>query len=769
MDLLNLPAEPPADRVRVRAAVRGTVQGVGFRPFVYRLAADLGLAGWVRNSPAGAEVEAEGPAGAVGAFLRRVCRDRPPRCHIASLTHTPTAPLGATGFAILPSDRDGPAAVSVPPDLATCPACLRELFDPADRRFRYPFLNCTDCGPRFTLVEAVPYDRSRTTMRHFPLCDRCRTEYENPGDRRFHAEPVACPACGPRLALSDPAGRELAAEDDALRRTAEGIRAGRVVAVKGLGGFHLLCDARNGDAVAALRRRKAREEKPFAVMAPSPGWAQAWCEVSAEEERLLTSPEAPIVLLRRRGSAGVAAGVAPGNPYLGVMLPYTPLHHLLLADLGFPVVATSGNRSDEPICTDAREALDRLAGIADVFLVHDRPIARPVDDSVVRVVLGRELVLRRGRGYAPVPVPVGEPLPPVLAVGAHLKSTVAVTTPGGVCLSQHLGDLETVAAAEAFARAAADLPRFVGVEPAAVACDLHPDYRSTRYAGRCGMPVIRVQHHYAHVLACLTDNGLGGPALGVAWDGTGLGTDGTAWGGEFLRVTDDGFERVAYLRPFPLPGGDRAAREPRRAALGVLYELFGGLALSHTHLPPVRAFEPGELRVLGAALANGVNAPVTSSAGRLFDAVAALVGLRQEATFEGQAAAELGWAAEAAGVDEAYPVAQDGAAVDWGPAVLGVIEDVGRGAPAGEVAGRFHNTLVEMIVAVARGAGEPRVALTGGCFHNTYLLARAVGRLRAAGFEPVWHRWVPPNDGGVALGQAIAAGRRLRAESTPCA
>ena len=759
-----------AGHVRVRVALRGTVQGVGFRPFAYRLATDLGLAGWVQNSPEGAAIEAEGPAGAVGDFLRRVCQDRPPRCHIASLTHTSVVPLGTVGFEIRPSDRNGPPAVSVPPDLATCPACVRELFDPADRRFRYPFLNCTDCGPRFTIVEAVPYDRARTTMRHFPLCDGCRAEYDDPADRRFHAEPVACPACGPRLALWDRAGHEMAVDDDALRRAADAIRAGRVVAMMGLGGFHLLCDARNGDAVAALRRRKTREEKPFAVMAPSLGWVKACCDVSAEEERLLVSPEAPIVLLRRRGAAGVTAGVAPGNPDLGVMLPYTPLHHLLLADLGFPVVATSGNRSDEPICTGGREALDRLAGIADVFLVHDRPIARPVDDSVVRVVLGRELVFRRARGHAPVPIPVDEPLPPVLAVGAHLKNTIAVATPGGVCLSQHLGDLETAAAADAFARAAADLPRFVGVEPVAVACDLHPDYQSTRYAGRCDMPVIRVQHHHAHVLSCLADNGLHGPALGVAWDGTGLGTDGTAWGGEFLRVTDDGFERLAHLRPFRLPGGDRAAREPRRSALGVLFELFGPLALAHIHLPPVSAFEPAERRVLGTTLANGVNAPVTSSAGRLFDAVAALAGLRQEATYEGQAAAELEWAAEEAGVDEAYPYdLRPGGVVDWGPAIRGVIEDIGWGVPAGEVAGRFQNTLAEVVEAVARAVGEPRVALTGGCFQNAYLLTRAVGRLTAAGFEPVWHRQVPPNDGGVALGHAIAAGRRLRAEASPCA
>jgi hydrogenase maturation protein HypF len=488
--------------------------------------------------------------------------------------------------------------------------------------------------------------------------------------------------------------------------------------------------------------------------------------MSAEEQALVASPEAPIVLLRRRAGGGVAAAVAPANPALGVMLPHTPLHHLLLADLGFPVVATSGNRSDEPICTDGREALARLTGIADAFLVHDRPIARPVDDSVVRVVLGRELVLRRARGYAPLPVAVGEPLPSLIAVGAHLKGTVAVSACGGVCLSQHLGDLDTAAALEAYRRAADDLPRLHAVRPVAAACDLHPDYASTRHSRASGLPVVAVQHHYAHVLACLADNGHPGPALGVAWDGAGLGTDGTVWGGEFLRVTGSGYERVAHLRTFRLPGGDRAAREPRRAALGVLHALFGADGFAD-HLPD-RAFTARELRLIRLALDRGVNAPITSSAGRLFDAVASFVGLRQSATFEGQAAMELEWAAAEVETDEAYPFTLDSLVIDWGPAVRGVLADVRRSAPVGAIAARFHNMLTETIVAAARRAGERCVALTGGCFQNVYLLTRSVARLRAGGFEPLWHRQVPPNDGGVALGQVIAAARALK-ESAGCA
>lgn len=762
------PAVIPVDprrggHVRVRAEVRGTVQGVGFRPFAYRLAAGLGVTGWVMNTPGGAGLEVEGRPTAVDEFLRRLRRDCTPPCRIDAIEHTVADAVGYSSFEIRPSGSGGARAVCVPPDLATCAGCVRELFDPADRRHRYPFTNCAACGPRFTVVESLPYDRGRTTMRRFAMCERCRAEYENPGDRRFHAEPIACPDCGPHLELWDAAGQVVARRGEALHLAAEEIRRGRVVAVKGLGGVQLLCDARNEDAVTALRRRKGRDEKAFALMVPDLAAAVDLCAVSAAEDCLLASPEAPIVLLRRRPGDGVAGAVAPGNPALGVMLPYTPLHHLLLADLGFPVVATSGNRSDEPICTDERQAVTRLAGIADVFLVHDRPIARHVDDSVVRVVLGRELILRRARGYAPAPVPIGEPLPPVLATGAHLKNTIALAIGNGVCLSQHLGDLDTPAAREAFRHAADDLPRLHAVRPVAVACDLHTDYASTRHARATGLPVVAVQHHFAHVLACLADNGVSGPALGVAWDGTGHGSDGTAWGGEFLRVAGAGFERVAHLRTFRLPGGDRAAREPRRAALGVLHALFGSDGLTE-HLPP-GAFADAELALLRAALDRGVNAPLTSSAGRLFDAVASLVGLRQVGTFEGQAAAELEWAAEPVETDEVYPVPLDGAVIDWGPAVRAVLAEVAGFVPVDRIAARFHNTLTEAIAAVARRVGERRVALTGGCFQNVALLTRTVARLRADGFEPLWHRQVPPNDGGVALGQVIAAARALRAES----
>jgi hydrogenase maturation protein HypF len=767
MHLTNTPHCPTrGEHVRVLAEVRGIVQGVGFRPFAYRLAQELALTGWVKNSPGGSVLEVEGPRRTVDEFLQRMRRDCTPPCRIDAIEHSFATPAGYPSFEIRVSGSVGAPSVCVPPDLATCAACLGELFDPAARRYRYPFTNCTGCGPRFTVVESLPYDRGRTTMRGFTMCARCRAEYEDPGDRRFHAEPIACPDCGPQLELWDVAGRAVAARGEALRRAAEGIRSGRVIAIKGLGGFQLLCDARDGAAVGELRRRKGRDEKPFAVMVPDLATASEQCEVAATEERLLTSPEAPIVLLRRRGSGGLTAAVAPGNPSLGVVLPYTPLHHLLLVDLGFPVVATSGNRSDEPICTDEREALVRLAGIADAFLVHNRPIARHVDDSVVRVVLGREMVLRRARGYAPLPVAIGEPLPPLLATGAHLKSTVALSVGDGVCLSQHLGDLETPAALEAFRRAVADLPRIHDVRPVAVACDLHPDYPSTRHAQGMGRPVVAVQHHFAHVLACLADNGLSGPALGVAWDGTGHGTDDTSWGGEFLRVADSGFERVAHFRTFRLPGGDRAAREPRRAALGVLHALFGAEAFTGRLTPG--AFSDPELRLLRSALERGVNAPATSSAGRLFDAVASLVGLRQFATFEGQAAAELEWVAEQVETDEAYPFTLDGRIIDWGPAVRALVADLGRSTSVGRIAARFHNTLIEIIVAVARKVGERRVALTGGCFQNVYLLTRAVARLRVEGFEPLWHRQVPPNDGGIALGQAVAAARAIREEASGC-
>lgn len=772
---------------RLRITIRGAVQGVGFRPFVYRLATDMGLPGWVLNSAQGVFIEVEGPTPTLEAFLLRIEREKPPRAFIQSLEYSFLDPVGYSTFEIRRSDESGDRTALILPDIATCSECVREIFDPTNRRYRYPFTNCTNCGPRFTIIEALPYDRPHTTMKGFVMCDECRTEYENPLDRRFHAQPNACPRCGPHLELWDGEGKILASHHDALRAAAEAIRRGRIVAVKGLGGFHLIVDARDEEAVVRLRRRKHREEKPFALMYPTLDLVREHCRVSELEERLLCSPESPIVLLGRRPRSTIAPSVAPGNPYLGIMLPYTPLHHLLLAEVGFPVVATSGNLSDEPICTHEQEALERLAGIADVFLVHNRPIARHVDDSVVRVMMGRELVLRRARGYAPLPVTHGGLMTPprqisivgsdppvsssILAVGAHLKNTIAVSVGPHVFLSQHIGDLETAQAFDAFQRVIRSFHELYNLRPSAVACDAHPDYLSTRYARDNGLPVISVQHHYAHVLSCMAENELEPPVLGVAWDGTGYGLDGTIWGGEFLQVTVVSFRRIAHFRTFRLPGGERAIREPRRTALGVLYEIFGDAVFAMTELAPVRAFSSEELAVLQTMLKNKINAPATSSVGRLFDAVAALAGLRQVVRFEGQAAMEWEFALEGIETDEFYPFRMSDSPdrssiiIDWEPVVRGILHDVRRKIPVGVISAKFHNALVEAIVAVARSAGEEQIVLTGGCFQNKYLTERAVGRVRDEGFRPYWHQRVPPNDGGIALGQVVAAARQRRSRA----
>jgi hydrogenase maturation protein HypF len=541
--------------------------------------------------------------------------------------------------------------------------------------------------------------------------------------------------------------------------------------VKGIGGFQLWADARDPSAVGALRWRKHRLEKPFALIAPTLEAAKELCEISPMEERILASGEAPIVLLRRRPGARVAPQVAPGNPCLGLMLPYAPLHHLLLEAFPYPVVATSGNPSDEPIEIDEERAQDDLGAIADLFLVHDRPIARPVDDSIVVVVEGREMVLRRARGYAPLPLPAKADLPRALAVGGHLKSAVAVAHGRQIFVSQHLGDLSTERGFAAFEDAIRSLSSLYDFTPEAVVCDRHPDYASTRYARGLGPPVVAVQHHHAHALSCLADNGLEGPALGVVWDGSGWGADGTVWGGEFLRVTGGSFERTAHFRTFPLPGGEAAVREPRRAAMGLLHAFAGPQAASWDDLASVADFSPAERRILGTMLSRGLSSPSTSSVGRLFDAVAALTGLRQKVSFEGQAAMELEYAAErGSGTPYPFPlvVAGSGTVVDWEPMLRALLADLRRGTSTADVSARFHDGLVEAVVAVAHRAGEPRVALTGGCFQNRVLLTRAIRRLRAEGFEPLWHQRVPPNDGGLALGQIAAAAMILR-EAPPCA
>lgn len=773
-------AAPTADTqnevgARLCLQVRGAVQGVGFRPFVYRLATEIGLDGWVNNSPQGVSVEIEGSRAALDEFLLRFHTEKPP---IASIEHAEAkflAPVGYHGFEIRASVESGEKRALILPDLATCPDCLRELFDPSDRRYLYPFTNCTNCGPRFSIIEALPYDRPNTTMKVFPMCEECRTEYEDPLDRRFHAQPNACPRCGPHLELWSPGGQVVNSHHQALLAAAEAIRGGAIVAVKGLGGFHLVVDARNQEAVARLRERKHREEKPFALMYPSLAYAEEECDISAAEAALLLSHRSPIVLLKRLRGAGslapnLAPDLAPGNPNLGVMLPYTPLHHILMSELGFPVVATSGNLADEPICTDEHEALQRLGGIAELFLVHNRPIKRHVDDSVVRVLMGRAMILRRARGYAPLPVRLSCPVPTTLAVGAHLKNSVALAVGRDVFISQHIGDLETVQANEAFERVIADFEQLYDAPPARVACDAHPDYLSSQFARRTGLPVHAVQHHEAHVFACMAENGLVGDdlnrgVLGVSWDGTGYGSDGTVWGGEFLRVKGGTATRVAHLRTFPLPGGEKAVREPRRAAIGLLYEMYGDGLPTKRHLAPVQACTSQELSVWQAMMRRGVNAPLTSSVGRLFDAVASIVGLRQYAGFEGQAAMELEFAMPGVDTDKSYPFRvtdSRGASpgpiiVDWALPVLGVLLDTYFRLPVGLIAAKFHNTLAEMVVKIAQLSGETNIALTGGCFQNAYLLERTIGRLREEGFKPYWHSQVPPNDGGIALGQIVAA------------
>ncbi|PSB34894.1 carbamoyltransferase HypF [Stenomitos frigidus] len=779
---------------RLQIVIQGAVQGVGFRPFIYRLATELGLVGWVNNSAQGVVIEVEGSRSQLDTFLLRLDQEKPPRSHIQSLEASCLNPVGYAAFEIRASVVGEKTAI-VLPDLSTCPDCLQEIFDPTNRRYRYPFTNCTNCGPRFSILEALPYDRPNTTMQRFKLCQHCQTEYENPLDRRFHAQPNACPHCGPHLELWSQTSELLASDDNALNMAADAIRQGKIVAIKGIGGFHLCVDARNEKAVQRLRQAKHREAKPFALMYPSMASIKAHCEVSELEAQLLRSPAAPIVLLHKLSASSVTPSVAPNNPSLGIMLPYTPLHHLLMADLGFPVVTTSGNCVDEPICTNEHEAIQRLETIADRFLVHNREIARPVDDSIVRVLMGQETVLRRARGYAPLPIrirshtppPPHSPTPHLLAVGAHLKNTIAFSIDQQVFVSQHLGDLDTVPAFEAFQQAIASFQQIYDLQPTAIACDLHPDYRSTQFAHQLAcqlqIPVIPVQHHYAHVLSCMAEHQLEGSALGIAWDGTGYGSDGTIWGGEFLHITDRNFQRVAHLRPFRLPGGDKAVREPRRSAMGVLYELFGDAMFEMPTLGPLQTFLPQELKLIKTMLSNQINCPMTSSVGRLFDAIASIIGLHHQTQFEGQAAMALEFAIEALETNESYPFSLprsptslkkseilnlEPVIIDWEPMVRNILMDSSAGASSSSIAAKFHNTLVEMIVEMAKRVGEEPIVLTGGCFQNRYLTERTIQRLRAEGFRPYWQQRIPPNDGGIALGQIMAALRELSGGKEPC-
>ncbi len=743
---------------RVRIQLQGAVQGLGFRPFVWRLAKELRLAGWVRNDPQGLVLEVEGSAPALSDFRRRLVKEAPPHAVIEAIRSHPLPTVREIGFHIATTADhlgQGFGGTLILPDLAPCRDCLHELSDPSNRRHHYPFINCTQCGPRYSIVERPPWDRQRTTMRRFKMCAACQAEYDDPTDRRFHAEPIACPECGPTLALLNARGETTAPAGEALRLAAEALRSGGILALKGLGGYQLLVSATDDAAVRRLRERKGRESKPFALMMAHPDSVRAVARFSPEEKRLLESPAAPIVLLKAKPGNGIASAVAPDNPYLGVMLPSTPLHHLLLREVGGPLVATSGNRSGEPISVDEDEALTKLDTTADAFLVHDRPIARPVDDSVAWIVAGETQILRRARGYAPLPIHLDRNLPPALGLGSYLKSTVALASGSRVFLSQHLGDLETSMTRARHRQTAVELPMLFGISPQRVCRDLHPGFPSLAIAGAAYE--IHVQHHLAHLAACLAENRTVPPALGIVWDGSGYGPDGTIWGGEFLTIGADDrtWHRVAHFRPFPLPGAEAAVREPRRSALGAGYEVFGASLFETAAWPSLDAFTEPERRLLRGSLEKQVNCPRTSSAGRLFDAAASLLGLRQKSGFEGDAAMALEFAALGRSTPGfACPVSEGSPMIlDWEPLLSALIRDRERGASPNLLAAKFHHALIEAAVEVARRVNLHTVALSGGCFQNRLLAEGLVGRLRAEGFVPLWHRQVPPNDGGIALGQ----------------
>lgn len=744
-----MPVASKSRTERLRITLRGAVQGVGFRPFVYRLATEMSLTGWVLNSSAGLVVEVEGARDELRQFERRMENERPKASVVTAQSSEWLPAHGFTKFEIYHSETDSAKSVNVLPDLAICKDCQDELFDPSNRRFLYPFTNCTNCGPRYTIVIDIPYDRPNTTMREFVLCPACREEYENPANRRFHAQPNACPLCGPKL-------------EGTIADSAAALRRGEIVALKGIGGFQLLVDARQPVAVGRLRQRKHREEKPFALMMPSLEMASEYCEILPAERELLQSQAAPIVLLPPKPGTDIAWNVAHCSPYLGVMLPYSPLHHLLMRECPFPLIVTSGNRSDEPIAITNQEAATRLRDIADHVLMHNRPIVRACDDSVVRLTRGRAGILRRARGFAPLGIRVSHDVAPVLAVGGHLKNTVAIGIGAEVFMSQHIGDLETLEARRAFESAIEDLCRLYSFTPQAVVCDLHPDYASTNWAEKSGLPIIRVQHHQAHVAACAAENQVEGPYLGVSWDGTGYGLDGAIWGGEFFRAENGQYQRIAHLRPFGLPGGDAAVRKGWRSAASLLYEVNGRsesgdgrprLSSERSALPGQRGPVFDKVRHM---LERNINIVPTTSVGRLFDAVASITGLAQQNRFEGQAAMLLENEIGSLRTEEAYPFSNG----DWAPLIAHLLRDQQEGVPIARIAAKFHNALVNWIVDVAAEAGLQRIVLSGGVFQNRYLTERTAAALESEGFVVHTHRQVPPNDGGIALGQVVMAGTR---------
>ncbi len=778
-----IPLERSATRKRKQIHVRGVVQGVGFRPFVFRLAQTLGLSGFVLNSSDGVIAEIEGSDVMLARFLEGIRSQSPPLAQISDVAVAEVAPNGEPGFRILDSLSEEQKFALVSADVATCDDCLRDFTDPRNRRYGYPFTNCTNCGPRYTIVQDIPYDRPLTTMASFQMCVRCQAEYDDPGDRRFHAQPNACPDCGPSLALLDDAvlSRQgpiafdspissLAILHEARRLLGEG----KILAIKGLGGFHLACDAENHQAVAQLRERKRRSDKPFALMARDIEAVKKFCLVSDADRKTLLDARRPIVILPRRPSGKISPAAAPHNRTLGVMLPYTPLHYLLFSDsLESPpafnaLVMTSGNASEEPIVSRNREAWPRLHGIADAYLLHNRAIHMRTDDSVVRIFEGKQRVFRRSRGFAPAPIDMGFNMQEILACGAELKNTFCLTKNRYAILSQHIGDLENYETLAFFEETLANLKNLFHVEPRIAAYDLHPLYVSAKFAE--GLPNLQkagVQHHHAHIASCMAENHLREKVIGVAFDGTGFGTDGKIWGGEFMVADFGGFERRAHFRYVPLAGGDAAIRQPWRSALSYLRETFGG-KISGLDIPLFRQIPQRKLTLVEAMLAKGINTVETSSCGRLFDAAASILGLRQEINFEGQAAIELEMAA-LENIDASYPfdiLSGEPWEIDMRPAIERMAQDAGQGEPAGAAAAKFHNTLAQVIAEICRRLRTTgrlnKVCLSGGTFQNMLLVKRAVKELRSSGFEVFLHSQVPPNDGGISLGQAVIADELIK-------
>ena len=754
----------------LRVHITGIVQGVGFRPFVYNLAARFDLKGWVRNTSAGVDIEVDGEQDILDAFVKALQDESPPLSRIDELTASFGTANGFRSFDIIHSESIPSAFQPISPDVAICDDCLRELFDPADRRYHYPFINCTHCGPRFTIIQDIPYDRPKTTMAPFRMCLDCEREYVDPSNRRFHAQPVACPVCGPQVWLEIENDKSADVDKDVIIQTRNLLADGKIIAIKGLGGFHLACDATNAEAVSDLRRRKLRVDKPFALMMPDLATVEQHCYLNEAERKLLASGARPIVLVQRKPTSNIAKNVAPGQDIVGVMLPYTPLHYLLLEKSeGFPsaLVMTSGNLSEEPIATDNEEARERLVSLADAFLMHNRDIYIRCDDSVVRVFEEEIYPVRRSRGYTPFPVKLPREVPPLLAAGSELKNTFCITNKNYAFLSHHIGDMENYETMRSFEQGVEHFERLFRVKPEAIAYDLHPNYLATKYAleraAREKIPAIGVQHHHAHVAACMAEHGLDGlsPVIGLSFDGIGYGEDGAIWGGEFLIADYQTYQRPFHLKYFPLPGGDAAIKQPARTALALLWSL--GIEWDE-RLAPVRDFRETDQKVLMAQLEKKINSPLTSSMGRLFDAAAALAGIRQRVNYEGQAAIEFEALADQAEA-EVYPFALEQAEVGVRGAFGALIRDVLAGIPVSKISARFHNGVAEVVCTavnrINKDTGIRTVALSGGVWQNITLLRRTLSLLRAGGFQVYLHHEVPANDGGLSLGQAVVAASRL--------